>query len=227
MAFGMASLFIGVLLPHNHNGSSNSNSSVGEAKTTGYEFKVYALNATAMTRALDCTEFLFRASDLPFDFGSISFGDFRSDTNRTLIYYAGSGMLVNATGENATITLRENNGKTVSKINYGGQDQIVFNGEVKSVTYPRPMTTYNGTDLLVQDWRNGIWTPSDGIMVEHPGNVTVESASFFLMVHEPQGTYEVPEFGNIISPLLALLVMVGLMRFLSRTRGSSEPNIEL
>jgi hypothetical protein len=228
VALGMSSVFIlGVFLSQNHSGSGDSNGSVGGSANADYEFKVYALNTTAMTRAHDSTAFLFSISDLPFDFNSISFGDVGSDANHSRIYYAGSGILVNATGKNATVTLRESNGRTVSSIDYGGQEQIVFNGEVKSVTYPSLMTTYSGTDLMVQDWRNGIWAPNDGILVEHPNNVTVDRASFFLMVLESGGTFEIPEFGNVVPSVLASTTLVVALLLIGRRRSLEPKGIEL
>ena len=219
LALGISfALALGVLLPREDKGAEDRNSSVEGSPRLVYEFRVYPLDATTMTRTQNGTVFSFDVSDLPFDFNSIYFGDFRLDNKHSHIYYAGSGIRVNATGANATVTLKEGNGKAVSRIDYHGQDQILFNGWIESVTYPGVMTTYNGTDLMVQDWRIGSWAPNDGILVEHPTNVTPQSASFFLMAFEPQIASGIPEFSTVVTPVVTLTTLVVMQLLMGHRR---------
>lgn len=175
-----------------------------------YIWRVYELNQTARTDNSTGTMFTFRTEDLPYDFRSIQFGDFRADAGHTGKYYGGCGILVNASGTNATIALRESSGSLISTVPYNGQDLIVFSGERISVSYPSASTRYYGTDRMIQDWRNGTWSPNDGIVVEHPGNVTLSGSEFCLMVFEPDGDIEIPEFQGfpfVIACILAVLVI--------------------
>jgi hypothetical protein len=120
-------------------------------------------------------------------------------------------MLVNASGCNATITLRESNGRYVSCVDYHGQSQVVFNGKAESVTYPSNRTTYVGTDQMIQDWRNGTWTPSDGALVVHPSNVTLTEARFYLMTLEPNGQTDIPEY-ELMPAIGGAVLVILLMR---------------
>jgi hypothetical protein len=170
-----------------------------------YEFRVYALNKTSMNVSEDGTYFSFEIGNLPFDLGSLQFGDFRTDKNYTQSYFGGSGILVSAYGGNATMSIRERAGKLISEVHYHGQDLIVLSGETKYCSYPSGVT-WNGTDAMVQDWRAGTWTPSDGILVEHPKNVTLSDAKFYVMVFEPAGSVQVPEFESF--PVIALTILL-------------------
>ncbi len=226
IALGLVSVIaILALAPLRHSSPGATDSTTGSSTTAPYQFRVYAMNTT-MTVHLDSGTvlFVFKVADLPYELGSLFFGDFRADRNRTHVYYAGSGILVNATGASATVTLRESNGKVISSAVYHGQEQIVFNGEVKSVTYPKAATAYSGTDQMIQDWRNGAWSPAEGILVDHPANVTVLSASFFVMTIEPQGAFEIPEFPSKIVGL-AIMTIIALTALRSRTscKGDSPP----
>ena len=70
---------------------------------------------------------------------------------------------------------------------------------------------YDGTDLMVQDWRNGNWTPSDGIIIEHPKNVTISGATFYLAVYQPGVSAQMPEF-DLLAAAASVFVMVLLAR---------------
>ena len=207
------------LAPMRHGSSEISDSSTSPATSAPYQFKVYAMNATATARLDGGTALVFELSDLPFEFSSLCFGDFRTDTNLSHIYYAGSGLLVNASGQYATVTLKEDNGKAISSVDYRGQNEIVFNGEVKSMTYPQKTATYSGTDQMIQDWRNAAWSPADGIFLEHPDNVTVLSASFFVMTIESQAGTEIPEFSSTIIALATMLIIATVMIVRKRAAG--------
>jgi len=209
LALGMSFAFaLGVLPSLGRTDTVDNNSSANSSQSLSYDFKVHALNCTSQTRTQNGTLFRFNAADLPFEFSTVYFGDYRSDTSYSHKYYGGSGILVNASGSNAVMVLRENGGRFVSRIDYHGQAQIVFNGKVESVTYPLVATKYDGTDQIIQDWRNRTWTPDDGVLVEHPSNVTLASAKFYLMTLEPSGTTDIPEFE--ILPIVGAVIVVFL-----------------
>lgn len=159
------------------------------------------------------TSFLFNMDDLPFAFESIAFGDFRTDAEHLATYYGGCGILVDAGGETGTVVLKEGTGKLVASVQYLGQDLIVFSGERRSASYPVASTSYYGTDKMIEDWRNGTWSPSIGVVLEHAQNVSLYSATFCLMVFEP-GPVLVPELNN----LLIVVVFTPLIVFLVRRR---------
>ena len=171
-----------------------------------YDFRVHALNCTSLSSTANGTLFRFNADDLPFEFSSICFGDYRADGTFSQKYYGGSGILVDATGLSTVMTLREGGGQFISAIDYHGQAQVVFNGKVESVTFPSNSTTYDGTDRIIQDWREGSWSPQEGVLVEHTSNVTLADAKFYLMTLEPSGTTDIPEF----DPLLTVGAMIAL-----------------
>jgi hypothetical protein len=179
------------------------------SQSLGYVFKVHALNSLSRFVTSNGTIFRFDGQGLPFDFASLKFGDYREDTTFSQRYYGGSGMLVNASGGIATITLREGNGRFVTSVTYQGQSQLVFNGKVESVTYPNSRTTYVGTDQMIQDWRARAWTPNEGALLEHPANLTLTDAKFFVMTMEPSGLADIPEYELL--PVLAACVMIVLV----------------
>jgi hypothetical protein len=193
-------LLLALQLLLSHGGSSNRMTSPEfqpAAASSNYSWRVYYLNETSRMQQANGTSFSFRTDDLPFDFSSIEFGDFRNDLQHISTYYGGCGILVNASGSSAVILLMEADGKLVTTVQYYGQDPIVFSGERKSVSYPNETTSYFGTDKIAQDWRNGTWSPDQGILVGHPMNVSLASSRFCLMVFEPAGSSEIPEFGLV------------------------------
>lgn len=192
--------------------AKESDTSANDKHAYSYDFRVHALNQSSAVRNESGTVFKFKEADLPFAFSTICFGDYRADTTFSRIYYGGSGILMNAWGGRASIVLMETNGKLVNRIDYTGQAQVVFNGRAESVTYPTTTTTYNGTDQIVQDWRNGDWTPTDGVFVEHPGNITLSNASFFLMTLEPVVVTDIPEFDLAIPGAFCVLMVILLRR---------------
>jgi hypothetical protein len=212
LALALSLVFALAVLPsRGKTDTVDTDGSVNVSQDLSYDFRVHALNCTYQAPTQTGTLFRFDTTDLPFEFSTVSFCDYRTDTSFSHKYYAGSGILVNANGTNATITLRESTGRLVSRIDYHGQPQVVFNGKIESVTYPKNATTYEGTDQMIQDWRNETWTPDDGIVVEHPNNVTMSGASFFLMTLEPMVTTEVPEFESLL-PVVAVLSILLLLR---------------
>ena len=210
-ALGVSFVFVLALLPSlGMTDTVDTSNSANTSQVLGYDFKIYALNCTSQKHTPTGTLFKFNTADLPFNISAISFGDHSSDTTYSHKYYGGSGILVNATGSNATMILRESNGQLVSTIEYHGQAQVVFNGQVVSVTYPTSMTTYEGTEQMIQDWRSTTWTPGDGIIVEHPSAVDLGDAKFFVMTLEPDAITEIPEFEAvpIVVGVAALFILV-------------------
>jgi hypothetical protein len=211
----VASLVLGVTLIPNleKEAVTETNNSQQSVVQINYLWKVYVLNQTGRSDAANGTTFSFNNDDLPQEFSTILFGDFRADTDGEGTYYGGCGILVKASGASETITLREIDGKFVSSVQYNGQDPVVFSGERRSVSYPNVTTSYFGTDLIVQDWRRGTWSPNQGILVEHPVNVTMVESEFYLMLFEPEGDLEIPEFNDL--PLVLALTL-GVLTITSR-----------
>jgi len=211
----IASLSLGLILvpsAEEESGSETSNSSQSVVPVE-YKWKVYVLNQTSMYDASNGTVFSFRTEDLPHEFGSILFGDFRADLEGEGTYYGGCGILVEASGSCASIILRETDGKFISSVPYNGQDPVVFSGERRSVSYPSVTTSCYGTDLIIQDWRNGTWAPDEGILVEHPEEVTMVASEFCLMLFEPEGDIEIPEFGDFAT---VIVLAVGTLTIVTR-----------
>jgi hypothetical protein len=156
-------------------------------------FKVYGLRELSRTEDLNQTHICFAADSLPFDFSNLVFGDYSSGPLVGETYYAGSGMILNVSGPNGNVTLREHDGAVIRTVQYQGQESIVFNGETVRTSTPKTTTRYEGTDLLVQDWLEGSWSPEEGVVLERPTGMTIEESEFFLMVFQPPAA--VPEFG--------------------------------
>jgi hypothetical protein len=203
--------------------SKESTKSLPSIATNPYQWRVYMLNQSSVHAQSSGTSFSFRAEELPFSFESVMFGDFRADVDHRVTYYGGCGILVNATGGSAPLVLRESAGKLISTVNYLGQNLIVFSGETKSVSYPTESTSYSGTDRLIEDWRNGTWSPNDGILVEHPKNVSVTKAVFCLMVFEPSGEILIPELQNLpVIVFLFVIVVFGARSWTRRSRSGQR-----
>ena len=188
----------------------DTSKSSNATQVQSYDFRIYALNCTSQKHTQSGTLFKFATTDLPYDFSSVNFGDYRTDTTFSKKYYGGSGILVGATGKNATIVLRESSGQFVTEVNYHGQTQVVFNGRAEYVSYPSNVTTYEGTERIIQSWRNTTWNPSEGVIVEHPTNVTLTDAKFYVMALEPIQVTDIPEFEllPLVVGAMALIVIV-------------------
>lgn len=214
LAFVLASLL------HAIPGKTNETSTESAAPTpanNNYVFKVYALNHTSARAVSNGTALSFDIAQLPVNFSGVQFGDYRMDSQYSATYYAGSGILLNSSGTNAWIALTEGNGKLVSRVFYRGQAMVALNGQTTTYINSSRPAAYNGTDLMVQDWRNGNWTPNDGIIIEHPENVTISGARFYLAVYQPAASAQIPEF-----ELLMLVVgFVAIALVLIRRSGKS------
>ena len=176
-----------------------------------YVFKVYALNHTSTRTVSNGTALFFDTAQLQVNFSTVQFGDYRMDSRYSATYYAGSGILLNSSGTNAWIALAESNGKLVSSIFYRGQTLVAFNGQTTTYVNSSRPVAYDGTDLMVQDWRSGNWTPNDGIIIEHPKNVTMSGARFYLAVYQPGVSAQMPEF-DLLSAVASVFAIVLLAR---------------
>jgi hypothetical protein len=170
----------------------------------GPGFKVYSLGELSRTEALNQVSISFSTTGLPFDFTSLVFGDYETNPVVGTTYYAGSGMILNVSGPGGNVTLKEQNGKVIRVIQYQGQTSIVLNGETVYTSTPTATTHYEGTDILVQDWLKGTWSPQEGVVLERPTGMTIETSEFYLMVFQPPAT--VPEFGAL--PIVATVMMI-------------------
>jgi hypothetical protein len=146
----------------------------------------------------------------------VLFGDFRNDDSFVATYYGGSGILLDAEGSNGRICLRECGGKIAASIDYAGQALVVFGGETVYMSYPG-MVTFDGVDMMIQDWRSGNWSPSDGILMEHPANITLSYARFFVMLFVPAYNPTIPEFDLPVTALLACLALISAVRVRRKT----------
>lgn len=221
LAVFVISLVLGaIVLPTSEDGASTeTNNSQQSVAPVDYQWRVYVLNQTGRFEADNGTTFSYRTEDLPQEFSTILFGDFRADLDGQGTYYGGCGILLEASGSSATFVLREIDGKFICSVPYTGQDPFVFSGERRSVSYPSVTTSYYGTDQIAQDWRNGTWSPDQGILVEHPDEVSLDRSEFYLMLFEPGGGLDIPEFRDLS---LVLAFTLGAVAIVSR-RNRREP----
>jgi hypothetical protein len=209
---GLAFLLASLLHPIPGKASETSTDSAAPPPTNNsYAFKVYALNYTSTRTVSNGTALFFDIAQLPVNFSSVQFGDYRMDSQYRATYYAGSGVLLNSSGANAWIALTEGNGKLVSSVFYRGQTTVALNGQTTTYINSSRPAAYDGTDLMVQDWRNGNWTPNEGIVIEHPKNVTISGARFYLAVYQPGVSAQIPEF-DLLPAVASIFVVVILAR---------------
>jgi hypothetical protein len=190
---------------------TSTDSAAPPPANNSYVFKVYALNHTSTRAVSNGTALFFDIAQLPVNFSSVQFGDYRMDSQYRATYYAGSGVLLNSSGTNAWIALTEGNEKLVSRVFYRGQTTVALNGQTTTYINSSRPAAYDGTDLMVQDWRNGNWTPNDGIIIEHPKNVTISGARFYLAVYQPGVSAQIPEF-DLLPAVASIFVVVILAR---------------
>jgi hypothetical protein len=184
-----------------------------------YELRIYSLNDTERYSLSMGTLFRFTTHDLPFDFGSLGFGDFREDVGCSSRYYAGMGLLASAGGRNATLTLWEPNGHLIQEIAYHGQSLIAVGGwESISMDNDGAVMDHSWGSMAIaaHDWKDGNWNPESGILVEHSTNVTITKATIDLMVFEPTGTTDIPEFAPVPAGLMAAVLIFLIRRRMTR-----------
>ena len=211
---GLAFLLASLLHPlPGKAGETSTDSPAPSPANNSYVFKVYALNHTSTRAVSNGTALFFDIAQLPVNFSRVRFGDYRTDSQYSATYYAGSGILLNSSGTNAWIALAEGNGKLVSTLFYRGQTVVALNGQTTTYINSSRPTAYTGTDLMVQDWRIGDWTPNDGIIIEHPKNVTISGAAFYLAVYQPDVDAQLPEFDLLPAVVSVFLVVVLARRF--------------
>ena len=178
----------------------------------GPGFKVYGLRELSRTEGTNQTSISFTTRTLPFDFNSLVFGDYASNPKIGATYYAGSGMILNVSGPSGNVTLKDMSGRVIRSVCCQGQASIVFNGETVYTSTPKATTTYEGTDILVQDWLKGTWSPEEGVVLERPTGMTIDNSEFYLMVFQPPAA--VPEFGVFpAAAVMIVIVCVVLARF--------------
>ena len=217
---GLAFLFVSLLhLIPGIVSETSTDSSAPSPANNRYVFKVYALNHTSTRAVSNGTALFFDMAQLPVNFSSLHFGDYRMDSQYSATYYACSGVLLNSSGTNAWIALAEGNGKLVSRVFYRGQTIVALNGQTTTYINSSKLAAYNGTDLMVQDWRNGNWTPNDGIIIEHPKNVTISGARFYIGVYQPGVTTQIPEF-DLLAPIVGFIAIAFVL--IRRSSGSSN-----
>ena len=220
---GLAFIFASIhhLIPGKASETSNDSAAPSPANNS-YVFKVYALNHTSIRAVSNGTALSFDIAQLPINFSRVQFGDYRIDSQYSATYYAGSGILLNSSGTNAWIALAEGNGKLVSRVFYRGQTMVVLNGQTTTYINSSRPAAYNGTDLMVQDWRNGNWTPNDGMIIEHPKNVTISGATFYLAVYRPGVSAQLPEFQSVLFPIAGLAMIAVVVIGQKRKSGKDE-----
>jgi len=208
VAFILLSLFI---QNRGEEESVNGDKSSIAPPYNGYEMKVYALNDTMRNPLSFGTLFRFDADELPFEFESLRFGDPREDTEYSSRYYAGIGFLANADGSNARLIFREGNGHLIQEIAYHGQSLIAMGGWEsisKNETGSVMNQSWGSMAIAAHDWQDGSWAPEDGILIEHPANVTIFEATIDLMVFEPISNTDIPEFTPLHASILAAFLIL-------------------
>ncbi len=177
-------------------------------------FTVYSLSGLVRNQGAGTTSVTFDSTDLPFVFSSLLFVA-PSGGGTDSVYYAGSGMILNVTGPHGNITLKEQSGKTVRTVEYEGQPSIVINGEAAYTSTPKAYAEFEGTEILIQDWLKGTWTPEKGVVLERPAGMTIDTTEFYVMVF--QSPNAVPEFGAL--PLVSVAVaLVCILAFRRKTK---------
>ena len=217
LALGMIALMVSTAYFAQGDVASDDSQAVPEPDSVdmvGPGFKAYSLRELSRTDGTNQTAIRFSADDLPFDFDCLVFGDYSRNPVAGATYYAGSGMILNVSGPNGSVILRGLNGTIIRTVEYQGQESIVFNGETVYTSTPKASTRFEGTDILVQEWLRGTWSPGMGVVLERPAGMTVENSEFYLMVFQPPAA--VPEFGAF--PVAALTVAI-VCALISRTRG--------
>lgn len=212
MAFILISFFV---QSRGEEESVNGDKSSITPHYNGYEMRVYALNDTIRCPLGFGTLFTFDAHDLPFEFGSLRFGDHREDTQYSSRYYAGMGFLANASGPNASLIFREGNGNLIEEIAYQGQSLIALGGWESVSTDDTGLVmndSWGSMAIPAHDWKDGSWVPEDGILIEHPTNVTILKTTIDLMVFEPSSNTDIPEFSPLLASILAAFLILSARR---------------
>jgi len=194
--------FLGVLLlqavPDAMDGDdASAQETLTEQGGSAYAFVVYPLNHTSRSASATSTIFTFDTGQLPFTFPALEFDEFRGDTEFRVRYYAGMSLLAWASGTNSTVEFREVAGELIEEIAYQGQPLVVLNGwETTSRDSKGKVidNTWGSMQIAAYDWRDGLWSPEEGIVIEHLAGLTVSSARLCVMVYEPAESAEIPEF---------------------------------
>lgn len=202
-------------IPPNAENVPESGGATSRPYNNSYELKAYALNLTLMTPSQLNTTLVFDESQLPFLFETLTFGDFREESAFSCRYFGGMSLLVKAAGASTNITFRESNGRLIQEIWYQGQPLIVLSGwEYVSWDSDGSVMerTWGSMQTVAYDWKEGAWTPSNGIVVEHPRDFTVKGAQLCVMVFEPVPGSAIPEFGFMPVCLVVAALMILIRR---------------
>lgn len=144
-------------------------------------------------------------------FADLNFGDWRAEMNLSADYYGGMGILVEISGNVTHMLCQEPNGKIIQELDYTNQSVICLNGWRSWGT--NITTIYNGTEILAQDWRNGTWNPTRGIILIADG-VSFNNASLTVLYFTP--TVRIPEYS--MAPGLMIMMLVVLYKVRRRMK---------
>lgn len=209
-------------IPRNAETGPGSGEATSEPYNSSYELKTYALNLTLMSPSQLNTSLVFDESQLPFLFETLIFGDFREDSVPSCRYFGGISLLVKAVGASANITFRESNGRLIQEIRYQGQPLIVLSGW-EQVSWDSDGSvierTWGSMQTAAYDWKEGAWTPSNGIVVEHPIDFIIKGAQLCIMVFEPAPASAIPEFGFMPVCLVVTTLMILIRRRFAESSG--------
>jgi len=176
-----------------------------------YEFAVYSLNHTSRISNGVTTVFTFDSNQLPFDFGSLRFDEAGAAADFSPRYYVGMSLLAWAYGPDSVIGFLESGVKPIEDIEYLGQSPVVLNGweSMSKDSHGGVIDhTWGSMQIVAYDWRDGCWSPEQGIAVEHPEGVTVSGVTICLMVYEPNDTADIPELGPVAAVIALCLVVL-------------------
>lgn len=221
----ISSLVLAVILlslltqSHGEEKTTNGEKSSVNPPVNSYVMRIYTLNDTERVSTGIGTLFVFNSQCLPFEFGSLRFGDFREDTEYSSRYYAGMGLLASAEGCNATLTLLEGNGQLIQEIAYHGQSLIALGGwdSISGDNDGSVMDhSWGSMSIPAYDWRAGSWAPESGILIEHPANVTIAKVTIDLMVFEPTISTGIPEFTPVCASIVAAVLILSMRKRIAK-----------
>ena len=211
----ISTIFAALVFALNSTGDQ-TDSSEGEEVVpidNSYRFRIYALNQTERRVDENGTFFAFNEEDFPYRTGMVRFGDYRNDAQFSYVYLSGSGILMTAVGGRCTVSVRGAGGSPIIEFDYMGQDLVALAGE-ECYSSCNERLTHSGTNILVSDWLTGAWTPRQGIVVDHPGNISFGNATLYVMVFEPAGATAIPEFDSFeMLVVVNVFVVLGFFVF--------------
>jgi hypothetical protein len=115
------------------------------------------------------------------------------------------------------MSVQEADGMPILEFDYKGQDLVALAGEECYSSHLGSLT-HLGTNILVSDWLGGTWAPGQGISIHHPSNVSLANATLYVMVFEPAGMTQIPEYDAFPAMLCVVCLAVLLCRRDGRSR---------